>query len=361
MADEARASLPDDIIAALKKPLPKEAISKHPTRTYLSSIKAIFVVERLNEVFGLNGWKQTIEGIEKITEPLVIKGAGKNGADKFLPAMVVLRSKLTIPKYGIEHENFGGNDNEDLGDAFKGALTDALTKMASYVYIGIDVFKGLGDAPSRAAEKTGGTAAASTAPRTPACADCKQSVKPLKVPGKKDVLPEQIVAKAMQVFGRPLCAECGKKAAAAAEGTTPAPAKKAAAPATNKPKAAHPPMVEHVPDSDWKEIDGQITGVSTRKITSSKGSKVVTEIEFNGFDGKITSWHTEHVNPALQKAKGKQAVIVFSTKVNGRYTNHTLEKLLFLDGVVWEDNKPARSELDNDADDFVNNYPDDKQ
>jgi hypothetical protein len=32
-----------------------------------------------------------------------------------------------------------------LGDAYKGAATDALTKIGSYLEIGIDVFKGLND------------------------------------------------------------------------------------------------------------------------------------------------------------------------------------------------------------------------
>ena len=35
----------------IKKPLPPEAVKPHPTKTYLSSIKAIYVTERLNEVF----------------------------------------------------------------------------------------------------------------------------------------------------------------------------------------------------------------------------------------------------------------------------------------------------------------------
>jgi hypothetical protein len=35
----------------LKEPLPAEAITQHPTKTYLSSIKAIYVTERFNEVF----------------------------------------------------------------------------------------------------------------------------------------------------------------------------------------------------------------------------------------------------------------------------------------------------------------------
>jgi ribosomal protein L34E len=195
------------------------------------------------------------------------------------------------------------------------------------------------------------------APTNPACSDCHKSIAPIKKADEPEIPTSEVVRRTTAKFVRALCMGCAKKASTA-PAATPAAAPKAAG---GKPKAANPPTVEHVPDSDLKEIDGQITGVSTRKITSPKGTKVVTEIEFNGFDGKITSWHTEHVNPALQKAKGKQAVIVFSTKVNGRYTNHTLEKLLFLDGAVWEDNKPGRTELDNDADDFVNNYPDDKQ
>ncbi len=35
----------------LKEPLPQEAVTQHPTKTYLSSIKAIYVTERFNEVF----------------------------------------------------------------------------------------------------------------------------------------------------------------------------------------------------------------------------------------------------------------------------------------------------------------------
>ena len=40
----------------LSKAMPAEAIKPHPTKTYLTTIKAIYIVERLNDVFGLNGW-----------------------------------------------------------------------------------------------------------------------------------------------------------------------------------------------------------------------------------------------------------------------------------------------------------------
>jgi hypothetical protein len=59
--------------------------------------------------------------------------------------MVVVKAIFTVPSYGIEYECYGGNDNADRGDAYKGATTDALTKIGSWLGIGADVFKGLHD------------------------------------------------------------------------------------------------------------------------------------------------------------------------------------------------------------------------
>lgn len=129
-------SLSPEQIKKLKQPLPAEAVKPHPTKTFLSSIKAIYVVERLNEVFGIGSWNLKSEVIDNST------------------AMIVVKAILTIPEYGIELESYGGNDNggensknHDLGDAYKGAVTDAFTKICSYLEIGIDVFKGKADTP----------------------------------------------------------------------------------------------------------------------------------------------------------------------------------------------------------------------
>ena len=108
----------------LGAPLPPEAVSPHPTKKFLSSIKSIYVTERLNEVFGVGSWKLFTEFIEKV--------------DK----MVVVKATFRIPEYNVDFECFGGNDNSDLGDAYKGATTDALTKIASWLGIGREVFKG---------------------------------------------------------------------------------------------------------------------------------------------------------------------------------------------------------------------------
>ena len=108
----------------LNKPLPAEAVTPHPTKKFLSSIKSIYVTERLNEVFGVGRWRIKSEIIEN--------------TDK----MIVVKAFFSVPEYGIEYECYGGNDNTDRGDAYKGATTDAITKIGSWLGIGADVFKG---------------------------------------------------------------------------------------------------------------------------------------------------------------------------------------------------------------------------
>ena len=110
--------------AKLTHPLPAEAVTPHPTKKFLSSIKSIYITERLNEVFGTGAWKIETNMVDKDSK------------------MVVVKVKFSIPAYGIEYECFGGNDNPDLGDAYKGATTDALTKIASWLGIGAEVFRG---------------------------------------------------------------------------------------------------------------------------------------------------------------------------------------------------------------------------
>ena len=110
--------------AALDRRLPDEAVSQHPTKKFLSSIKSIYVTERLNEVFGVGSWRVETEIVERSER------------------MVVVKLRFSIPEYGIYYECFGGNDNAALGDACKGATTDALTKVCSWLGIGAEVFKG---------------------------------------------------------------------------------------------------------------------------------------------------------------------------------------------------------------------------
>lgn len=110
-------------VAMLNEPLPAKALKQHPTKAFLTTINSIYVTERLNKVFGVGAWR---------VKPELQEIEGK---------MVVVKTTLTIPEYGIEYECYGGNDNADRGDAYKGAVTDAITKIGSWLGIGAEVWK----------------------------------------------------------------------------------------------------------------------------------------------------------------------------------------------------------------------------
>lgn len=137
----------------LQKPLPPEAIRPHPTKSYLSTIKAIYVTERFNEVFGIGGWSiktDVLHWFEKVTP---------KGKTEY-----TVMAKTIFTAGNICHECIAGSTNEDLGDAAKGATTDAITKIGSYLEVGIDVFKGL----------TGPKVATNTTPKTKAPAKLEE-------------------------------------------------------------------------------------------------------------------------------------------------------------------------------------------
>lgn len=114
----------------LKSPLPEWALKPHPSKSYLTVINPMAVIDRLNEVFGTGGWAVQ-------TEPI-----------NFVGKFAVVKVTLKIEKYNIHIEQYGGNDNTDVGDAYKGASTDALTKIASYLGIGASIYKGQGNTPT---------------------------------------------------------------------------------------------------------------------------------------------------------------------------------------------------------------------
>lgn len=151
-----RSDLPQEIQDILKKPLPAEAIGKHPRIEGLSSIKAAFVLERLNEAFGTGGWDDSATIIDRSTRTEVW-GAGTPKEKTVTLHVATVQLFFTVEKYGLHKENFGGSDNVDLGDALKGARTDALTKIASELGVGLEIYK------------SGREASADTIPPCPVC------------------------------------------------------------------------------------------------------------------------------------------------------------------------------------------------
>lgn len=129
-------TLTKEQIELLNQPLPQEALKQHPTKKFLSTINAIYVTERLNSVFGVGQWQTRVEVVDaKPTKP---------DRNNNVSIMVVTKTTFEVPEYGIHYECFGGNDNDDLGDAYKGSTTDAITKIGSFLGIGAHVWKNQG-------------------------------------------------------------------------------------------------------------------------------------------------------------------------------------------------------------------------
>jgi hypothetical protein len=227
--------LPREKYEELLVPLPPEAVTTHPTKDFLSSIKTIYMVERLNDVFGVDGWFYTADVVEAVPDK----------------AMIVVKVTLTVPRYGIVKEAFGGNDNKDRGDAYKGAVTDALSKISGMMGIGIDVYKGFGPTTKnggrrtlpRAQQNTGSAAAATTAQPDviPPCDDCKGVIRTIEV-GGDPYSPQDLVANSQRRWKLNLCGACQKKRRDAeragqrpAAAPTPAPVPAPAAPANGTP------------------------------------------------------------------------------------------------------------------------------
>jgi hypothetical protein len=136
-------NLTKEQIALINKPLPAEAIKDHPSKVGMSTIKAIFVTDRLNEVFGVGGWQirtreVSMEKIESVTK------AGKDRTTY----MCVTHTTFSVPECSIYYECIAGSSNDDCGDAYKGSTTDAITKVGSYLGIGADIWRGVESVPT---------------------------------------------------------------------------------------------------------------------------------------------------------------------------------------------------------------------
>ncbi len=156
--------LTQDQIQALKAPFPAVALSADTSRGFeLTSIKAAYVIERLNEVFGAcgSGWRYAHSAFETFDL--------KNGSQEFVTE-VAFQYRLdgangcppiewcALTKGWSWREDGAATWSEPIfacggkavvkggaphTDAHKSAVTDGLTKAASMIGVGHQVFKGL--------------------------------------------------------------------------------------------------------------------------------------------------------------------------------------------------------------------------
>lgn len=127
----------NEMTLALAEPLPKEALKAHPTMQGLTAINQIYIIERLNKVFGIGSWQLRDELLSPIMEN---SKQGTKGVYKDYTSLV--KVTLTIPEYNIHMECIAGSTNKDEGDSAKGGITDCITKIASWLGIGHEVYKG---------------------------------------------------------------------------------------------------------------------------------------------------------------------------------------------------------------------------
>ena len=158
--------LTDQQLQAIQAPFPPEALSPDTSRGFeLTSIKAAYVFERLNQVFGPCGigWRyvhspfeevQSHDGRVEILTEVALQYRFKatndcTGCDK-----VVWETQTGDWAFCASNHDWSepicacggrslGKGSVAFTDARKSAVTDGLTKAASLLGIGHDVFKGL--------------------------------------------------------------------------------------------------------------------------------------------------------------------------------------------------------------------------
>lgn len=144
-------------ISALCASFPQEALSADVSRGFeLTSIKAAFVVERLNQVFGPcgAGWRYVHAPFEWMEGEVITEVALQFQVTECGGSAVVWDSQSHGWAFVPDSTGWSwpilspggrrpGKGTAPLTDARKGAVTDGLTKAASMIGVGHEVFKGL--------------------------------------------------------------------------------------------------------------------------------------------------------------------------------------------------------------------------
>lgn len=147
-----------EVYDLLREPFDEAAYSADNSRGFeLTSIKAAYVFERLNEVFGLcgQGWRYAHSPFEEIDNEVCTEialqievesnGCGAVEWDAMIGHWRSTESDKRNLTWSAPIFSPGGKHilKGRLTDARKSAVTDGITKAASMIGVGSDVFKGL--------------------------------------------------------------------------------------------------------------------------------------------------------------------------------------------------------------------------
>ena len=115
----------------LRKKFPSKAYKEVSFGRGFTSIDAYYVIERLNDIFGLDGW--VVEAHEWVRSDSSVACIGT------LTANVKDKQSEVITRHGVGDATvIKGN----VAEAYKKAFTNLISKTASYIEIGLDVYQG---------------------------------------------------------------------------------------------------------------------------------------------------------------------------------------------------------------------------
>jgi hypothetical protein len=128
-----------------QKMLEKPIDDKYLSTRYdgMTSIKSIAVTMRLNKIFGYGSWQIRVEDMHSKQITVLVKDKKKEGEMKEkLVWYSTCKVILDIPEYGMHYECCAGTQHDEEGDSRKGSITDGLTKIASWMGIGWEIYAG---------------------------------------------------------------------------------------------------------------------------------------------------------------------------------------------------------------------------
>lgn len=137
----------EQIYEHLSANLPKEAIehaSKDITRKGYDTTgyQYQYVVDRLNEVLGIEGWRFSYKVLKEIE--------GKWSTGK---AFFDITTEISLSIGAVTHTCIGGHKSETYADALKGAITNGFKKTAAFFGVGAAAYRGTLDEDYRSPEK----------------------------------------------------------------------------------------------------------------------------------------------------------------------------------------------------------------
>jgi len=134
----------EELYRKLKEPFPPEAYAIDKSRggnknpaAWLTTIRAQYIIDRLNSVFGLGGWSMTgeLDTIRDENQRII--------SALFSGTLVASCNDINIKIENIGYAEQSVAGNRLGGDILKSARTDCLSKCASWIGVGDAVFKGL--------------------------------------------------------------------------------------------------------------------------------------------------------------------------------------------------------------------------